>query len=232
MLVRPAALGVPLVLAFVVCIVKSHLGWRTRLAMAAALMAGSLVVVLPWEAWVFMRTGQVIPVSTNGTWSIRDGLTFAANREEGRVGAVVPPRALEVMRQLHARHDELESFNGIATELTRQVQQRPEAVAELFAFKVARSWYGTDSERFEAPILLLQILYVAGLIYCTARAWRMNGVFRRLAIAVWCLTLYFWGMTVLVLSILRYMTPVIGLLFVLVPALAPTHRWTTTPERV
>jgi hypothetical protein len=50
-------------------------------------------------------------------------------------------------------------------------------------------------------------------------ALRQQGMAKQLAAAVLLVILYFWIMRVAVLSILRYMIPVTGLLFALVPAL-------------
>ena len=56
-------------------------------------------------------------------------------------------------------------------------------------------------------------------------AWRRKRPFRQaqdkpfrpLILTLWLITLYFWFMTVLVVPLLRYMLPVMGLLFVFVP---------------
>jgi hypothetical protein len=56
---------------------------------------------------------------------------------------------------------------------------------------------------------------------------------RLLLIVIASFTLYFWAMTILVLSIMRYMVPAMGLLFTLAPgavvaaraAMSPTSRW-------
>lgn len=50
-------------------------------------------------------------------------------------------------------------------------------------------------------------------------AWRAGGKSRELIFGLGLTLLYFWGMTVLTLSILRYLTPIIGLSFVLLPGL-------------
>jgi hypothetical protein len=47
----------------------------------------------------------------------------------------------------------------------------------------------------------------------------MGGASRALALGVGALVVYFWAMTVVVLSIVRYMVPAMALLFLLLPGL-------------
>jgi len=48
-------------------------------------------------------------------------------------------------------------------------------------------------------------------------ALRHEGTIKRIGLLTLILILYFWGMTTLVLSILRYMLPALALLFILAP---------------
>jgi hypothetical protein len=91
-------------------------------------------------------------------------------------------------------------------------------VAKLLTLKAARSWYGTDSGRYENGIMLLQILFSVPVLWGSLVCWKQGGIARHLAIVVWALVLYFWAMTILVFSMLRYMVPAIGLLAMTIPA--------------
>jgi len=62
--------------------------------------------------------------------------------------------------------------------------------------------------------------YLALVAWSIPLAWKQGGIYRVFAISALLTTLYFWVMTVLALSILRYMVPATGLLFVLVGAFA------------
>ena len=84
----------------------------------------------------------------------------------------------------------------------------------------ARSWYGTDSGRMEGIILTVQLLYSIPVLLATWALWRGPDPQRNsLLLLVWGPVFYFWIMTILVLSILRYMTPTAGLLALLIPRL-------------
>jgi hypothetical protein len=123
------------------------------------------------------------------------------------------------MSDLSARKDEMSSIQGIAKVLYDEAGIRPFAVAKLAGLKLARSWYATDSNRFESLILLIQIPYFLVILLGTWCAWKRDNRARQLTICVWMIALYFWGMTFLVVPLLRYMVPVMGLLFLLVPPL-------------
>jgi len=225
MLVRPIAVAVSLVLAFAMYLQLRGSGFFKKLVPISILLVGTLIAVAPWEAWVLLRTGRVITLSTNGVDSILDGLTFAVRSEEYgtdyRRDFRVSQDALAVMLSIRRHSSEIESLSDVASHLTSHVEGRPLAVAEILALKAIRSWYGTDSGRYEGWILGIQALYLPLLLWGCCRSIRAGGRARDLTVIVLMLLAYCWVMTTLVLSIVRYMVPILGLLFVLLPAAAP-----------
>jgi hypothetical protein len=190
--------------------------------MAVALvLAGNLLAVLPWEAWMYAHTGHLVPLSTGGAPAMRDGLTFGVNKKGFRQGIAVAPDVKELMQEMLDQYDTLTSFGAVVSAVKDQWQKRPMAVVKLYALKLARSWYGTDSQRWETPILLMQLVYVGVLLWSSLVAWKRGGWARQLAIGVWLIVFYFWGMNLISLPLLRYTVPVVGLAFVLVPAMVP-----------
>lgn len=218
MLIRPIAVAAWLPLSIAIlrhrALPLGHRWWKV-----AILLAGISLVVVPWEAWVYARSGRVILLSDGGAPSIRDGLTYALSHKVYREGAAVPQAVREVMQGLRDRYETLESTAAIRQALMDQWERRPLAVIQLFALKAIRSWYATDSNANEKLLALVQIAYLSTIALATVRAWRLAGAYRQLAIALWVMTAYFWAMTTVVLSILRYMVPAMGLLFLLLPAL-------------
>lgn len=221
MLIRPIAIGLGLLLALILWWAGKWLAARARLYLVAMLLLGNLIAILPWETWVYAQTGHVAAISGHGTAGIRDGLTFAVDTKGYREQVAVPQDVVALQNDLFdlSRQGKLDSTGAIVSELLAQMKTRPLAVAELFIIKAARSWYGTDSGRSELPSLLLQIAYMALIIWGSVVAWKRGGNARQITLLVWLVTLYFWAMTISVLSILRYMVPIMSLLFVLVPAL-------------
>jgi len=233
MLIRPIAIAGGAVMVGVVWLgAPAWLSQRARLAAGALLLIGNVIAVAPWEAWVYASTGRVIMLSDGGVASIRDGLTFATTRKSFRSGVAVPADVEAVIHNLESRYEELRSLGDIGAALTREAATRPLGVAKLLGLKVLRTWYGTDSHRNEAQIAGLQALYFLPVALGALIAWRRGSAPRLLVVLVVAFTLYFWAMTVLVLSIVRYMVPVLGLLFLFVPgALAEAHRLYTTARR-
>jgi len=221
MLIRPIAVGVGLLLSAIVWFTRRELTRRIRLLMLAMLLLGNLFAVLPWEAWVYARTGKVILLSTNGVKSMRDGLTFAVESKGYRQGSSISPDAVQVMDDIRAHENEITRFSDLRSIIAQEFRSHPIAVIKLLLLKLARSWYGTDSQRLEGPTLLFQLAYLILVAWGAWSAWKRGSLHRKFVIGALLMTVYFWGMTFLALSILRYMVPVIGLLFVLIAGCYP-----------
>jgi hypothetical protein len=220
MLVRPIAIAAGALLGAVLLATGPRPG-RGRLA--AALLVGNALVVLPWEVWVYGRLDQFVVLGTGGLPSIRDGLVFAVDGKAYRRAVALPPDVLGLMQDLRVRPDALASLPGLASLLAEEARRRPAGMAELFALKAARSWYGTDSGLREGWIVPVQILYVALGAAGVRATWHAGPAARRLAVLVVTLVLYFWAVTIAVLSIARYMVPAVGLLCTVVPAVLARH---------
>ncbi len=218
-LIRPIAIGIGVVCAVLSWLSLHKLGTCKKLALVGCLIFGNLAAIIPWEIWVFQHTGRVILLSTSGTSSIRDGLSFASDAKNYRQGIPVPADVRLVMDDvaLRARQGELESLSDVASVLGQQLRTHPLATIELLLLKIARSWYGTDSGRYETSILFIQFIYLALIAMGGWQIWKRGTFGRQLVVGTLTVTLYFWVMTAMALSILRYMVPAIGLLFLLVP---------------
>jgi hypothetical protein len=214
MLVRPIAIWAVLVMGTILWLVVSKIKSSFKLCLIMIMLLGNLVAIFPWEMWLYTRTGKVVPLRKA---SLKDSLTFAVNPKGYRRGVKVPQDVEVLMRSVMGRKHELRSPKGILSIMVEQLRTRPLAVVKLLAIKAVRSWYGTDSNRFENQILMLQIPYLVLILWGSRAAWKQGGIAKELAISVWLMTLYFWAMTIVAFSIVRYMVPAVGLLFVLVP---------------
>jgi len=193
--------------------------WRRRLAGAGVLLAAVLAVVTPWEIWIYQQLGRMEPLSTGGLPSAIDGLTWARPLE-ARVPLHVPPDVASFIADLVRKdgNKEIRSTGQLAAWLADRAVQQPLTVVKVIAYKVVRSWYATDSHRRENLILLIQLPCLALAVVGCVRAWRRGGQQRELVILVLAVVLATWLMIVMVLSIVVYMVPVMGLLFLLVTA--------------
>jgi 4-amino-4-deoxy-L-arabinose transferase-like glycosyltransferase len=218
MLIRPAALGLSVVLGLSVLLFAArHVAWRSRLGYAALILLGSLMVVWPWEAAVYARTGEIIPLSSGGAMTIHDGLTFLAVPKEYRREVAVPEDVAELMWTIHERRLETATTGGVLAVIGEEIRRAPAAFIKLMLIKVARSWYGIDSRIMELPTMLLQAVYLGLALWGSVYCWRRGGDLRRMNLDHWLIVVYFWGMTLLVVPLLRYMTPVMGLLMLTLP---------------
>jgi 4-amino-4-deoxy-L-arabinose transferase-like glycosyltransferase len=232
MLIRPIAIGAAGVLGASLWLSGQWMRPRARLVPIAVMMLGNMVAIVPWEGWVYAKTGRVIPLSTNGPAAILDGLTFGVSMPtfefRRRELLNLSPDVLALMERIKARSGEAASVSDFAGLLKDELHTAPEAVAKLVVIKAARSWYAIESHRFETVALTIQSFYLLLIVWGSKTAWAQRGLARQLVITVWLMIGYFWAMNVVSSSILRYMVPGMGLLFTLLPAIWVSPRGTAT----
>jgi 4-amino-4-deoxy-L-arabinose transferase-like glycosyltransferase len=216
MLIRPIGIGLGPTMAIVVWLVRSDLSKYSRLLVMMALLIGNTAAVLPWEIWSYSQTGKVVLLGTGGVGGIRDGLTFGTERKNYREETRFPPDVTSVMSDLSTNLKEADTLKAVVSVVGAEASAHPVGVAKLFLLKIARSWYGTDSLRKEGWILLIQTMYLFPLIWSIGRVWRQGEFQRRFMLSTLVVVVYFWTMSVIGASLLRFMVPVTGLIFVLI----------------
>lgn len=231
MLIRPIGIGFGLAMPAVSWLLLRYEATPRRLVMLGALIAGMAAPVLPWELLLLTRTGHVVILSTGGVPSMRDGLTFGVSRKGFRKGIHLPNDVRAIMQTVKEHNRELNTTGDVVSLMVQQTREHPVAVAKLVVIKAARSWYGTDSQRLEMPILCLQIVYLIACIGALFRAWQIDGEAGNLARIIGATVVCSWGLTVLALPLARYSVTSIVLMLALLPALRPSARpRPSTPE--
>lgn len=229
MLIRPVAIGLPFVMAVIVLLFAARgAAWR-RLGWAVLVLAGASLAVLPWEATLFGRTGQFIPLSIGGNVTIQDGLMFVASEDAYRRPMNVPADVVAISRAFYDRRLEMQlgGMRGVVSLALDLGREDPGALVKLLALKIVRGWYANDSRVYETPSLLLQLVYLGLIAWGSVASWRRGGgrgPAGRMNAGHWLLALYFWGMAFLVVPLLRYMVPVMGLLLLALPAIGARGR--------
>ncbi|MBN2188988.1 MAG: glycosyltransferase family 39 protein [Chitinispirillaceae bacterium] len=228
MLIRPIAIGLGIVFALLVLAGRA-VDIKKRTVLALCLLAGGALAVAPWELWVYAKTRAVVPLCRDQQpFSLMDGLTFAVWNPDPssppRVGTPVPADVKILMEYLVREHAHKIRIDGggmssreIAAVMLGEFKKRPLTLAKLAFIKAARSWYGTNSNRKELLILLVQVVYLALLLWAAVLTWRRRPDLRFLVIAGAVTLCYFWGMATVALSIVRYLMPVLGLCMVFFP---------------
>jgi hypothetical protein len=206
MLIRAAAIGMGGLMAGLLWFTLRDLPRRRRLYLIALLLLGNFA------------TGRVVPICTGGGPNIQQGLTYQADLDGYRQVRQIPPDVKAMMHDIFDQLGETPSLGAVTSILISELQKRPLTVAKLFAIKVGRSWYGTDTMKFDTIILLIQIPYLVLILWSGLTAWKLKGKYRDITLSIFFIVIYFWMMTILVNSTLRYMMPVMGLLFILIPA--------------
>ena len=224
MLIRPMGLFLPIVFATAYGVFSTEMPIVRRAAGAAAIVLGAVLAIAPWQAFNW-RHGENILLSSDRVHSIVDGVSF--NNHPGKQRIRLPADIDAAARRL--------STGGVRTRgeffslALREFRDRPAAMVKLGLIKAARSWYGVwaqeaRKERIKMGISLLYLI-AAGIGLLRLRkaviraGWGGRGGWSgrpaRIYLAVFVLlTAYFWGMTILVVSMVRYMIPVFGLMAV------------------
>jgi len=204
-LIRP--IGILFGLLFAIALLfYTELPRAKRIFYSIILLIGFIITVLPWEFNVLSSTEKFIPLSSGGPVSITDGLTFAVKAGQGGQQAPVPKDVMNLMKKI-ANKSNLNTTGNIFGYMLEELKNNPLPVLKLFAIKVFRSWYGTDEMWHENYILLIQFFYV--LMAVIGFILGIKFYKDRILYMIFLLTLvvYFWAMTVVVLSIVRYMIP-------------------------
>jgi 4-amino-4-deoxy-L-arabinose transferase-like glycosyltransferase len=226
MLIRPAAVGLGVVLAILVLILARPASRRARLGFATLLLAGNALVIAPWLGGVYAATGEIIPLSSGGTVTLKDGLTFLVVEKEYRQDVAVAADVAALQREFQRRRSEMTSTGKLLAVVLDEARQTPLAFARFTLIKAARSWYGIDSRTFEGPALALQAAYLLLIVWGSVAvflprfrlALGQPDEVRRLVAGNWLIVAYFWAMTMTAVPLLRYTLPVMGPLFVALPA--------------
>lgn len=191
MLIRSIAIGIPIVLILLlapfrgaVCMTKA-----AYILTGFALLAGAVLVVLPWEVTMYRETGGIIPLSHVGRSNFVDGLTsFAITTKSYRQTVSVPIEVEALMNRLLSRREEMDSslFDTVLV-LADELRRNPVAMLELFVIKSARSWYASDSGRYESIMLALQIPYLVAAGLGGIFAWHRKPKHKHFSPLFWSL---------------------------------------------
>ncbi|HEU5182614.1 MAG TPA: glycosyltransferase family 39 protein [Candidatus Polarisedimenticolia bacterium] len=187
-----------------------------RLLPCLLILLGNLATVLPWEGWVYRETGMVIPLSTNGRTAMLDGLTIDASPDLPGQVLTIPADVRRLLETVTARAEQLQSPGDVARFLLSDAKSHPLTAVKLILVKAVRALYATDSQRFERWVALLQLPFYLLALLGALRAWASGPAARRFLWLVVPLWVYSWAMTIMVLSIVRYMLPPFGLVSILV----------------
>ena len=212
MLTRPAGILFPILFALFI-LFAFPVPFIKRLLFAFVLLFSSLLTIAPWEYAISRQEGYLVPLSTGGPISIWDGLRF--NNCNHRAHLSLSPAAQQLSDTV-ANH--LHDFKSNTVPfLKEQFHRAPSAFLELIGLKVLRSWYAVESQNkhLEVFSIILISIYLI-LAFIGASSYLKKDGKQTMAILAFFLSIIFysWAMTTIVLSILRYISPVLGFIFI------------------
>jgi 4-amino-4-deoxy-L-arabinose transferase-like glycosyltransferase len=156
MLIRPIAIGMSFIIGMIIWLLARHEKFSLKLFLIIMVFAGNLLMVAPWEGWMYHRTGKILPLCASGVNAMRDGLTFGVKMRGYRQGVWVPADVRILQEDIDRQYNNLKTLGDVGSILAEKLRTQPAAVVKLFFIKLSRSWYGTDSQKFDTPILLIQ----------------------------------------------------------------------------
>ncbi len=203
-LIRPAGLFLTPLFVFFKLFFREQI--KCKIISTVFICIGFAMVMVPWEYYAYRETGSIIPASTGGLPSIMDGLTFAIKPGAGGDRVSVPDDVLQLMASIKGNNS-LESTGDLLVFLANQLIHNPAPLIKLYFIKSLRAWYGTDEMWHESLILVVQLFYILPSVFGICLSFKRNRkqilyfpFFLSIIVAKWL-------MTILVLSILRYMVP-------------------------
>jgi 4-amino-4-deoxy-L-arabinose transferase-like glycosyltransferase len=224
MLIRPVSIGLPFLLALLLCFLKVA-PLKKKILLGSVLVFLSFLPLLPWQVHVFNKTGQVSLLGTLGPAALRDGLTFGVLGKGFREGVEPPGDVRSLMTRIANRYPEMDTYSGALSVMKDEFAAAPIATIKLYFYKAARSWYATDSQRHETELFFLHLLYLSVFLLATVSLLRTGlKEFRKNLVVIVLICLYFWGMNLLGSTLARYMVPAFALIMIVIPGLIPILR--------
>jgi len=211
-LVRLISLFLPLFLALLLPFFLRKEPKKRRFLLVAVMLIGTFITLSPWTIYTLSKAGSFVPVSDVGKDSVVLSIILLENPggDEGKLN--LSDDVLALIQRL--KNEDTSSGIKILNFFSKELVTNPLTVFELIWLKLSRAWYATSKIWWEKEILTVQILYliasIIGIIYAI-RTWKdkINNIIFLLAVV-----LYFWAITALSVSIMRYMVPAMGLIVI------------------
>ena len=211
-LIRPISIFLPFPLAILVFFLIKQSTLKQKLIFSFSLLIAYILVISPWIIYVYLNTGRLIPLSTGGPPSIYGGLTMMISEPKEKGKVILPEDVINLINELKAR--DMESFKDIFRSLLEKLVNKPIVFLKLIGIKMTRAWYATSETWWEKEILLVQLFYlIPGIIGLLSSFKKFKEEIPYLLLLL-IIIIYFWLVTIIGLSILRYMIPVMGILMI------------------
>ena len=212
LLTRPIGILLPLIYALICVIYLFKDKERAFVSPIVSLVIIALTIA-PWTAYNVIKTNQFVLLSSHGVNSIKDG--FNLSNKFYREKIPVSEDVAKISNSFYAQRDDVHNLGDVLSFLDEQWKEDKGAVINFYLYKAQRVWYGLDSQnsKKERVIKIISILYILLFIWGSVLLFKQkNRSYTWFLIMLLLITFYFWGMATLVVPLLRYMLPAMGLL--------------------
>jgi 4-amino-4-deoxy-L-arabinose transferase-like glycosyltransferase len=207
--IRLIGLFLPLYLALLIFLFLRAIPKKKQFLLVVFLLLGNIIAVSPWAAYLFSKTGNFIPLSIQGPKAISVGITWLSRPSHP---VVVPNDVGELIQRV--KDEDFFSYSEIFQFFGRELASRPFPLLKLIGLKAIRSWYATSEQWWEKQTLAVQAFYL--LTALLGALFQFKNIKNKTLTLVLPLAviIYFWVMTFINVSIMRYMVPVMGLVII------------------
>lgn len=159
--------------------------------------AGFLMPTASWSLYASHKTGTKVFISSAASGSMADGLV---RHEYSKF------KNYATVRRAREKRDrgEIKNSRDIFAFYGSEIKNFPLDFLKWSLYKASRAWYGTDSEKHEALNFLAQAPYILCGLY---GLFLFAGAQKKETWLFLGLIFYFWSVSFLVLTTIRYMMP-------------------------
>jgi len=184
-----------------------------KLLFSIVMVISSFVVILPWEHAMYKYNHSVRLLSSAGVYATRDGMSF--NKKAYRQHFAFPADVDSMLQRFYKNYDHYQTAHEVHLFLLDEFHRSPITVFKLYYIKAQRFWYGVESQnpRYELFNKLLISVYLALCFLGMFTAFRLKGGMPPKLFFIGFILLN-WFTAVMFLPLLRYLVPVIGILFI------------------
>ncbi|WP_046755619.1 glycosyltransferase family 39 protein [Kordia jejudonensis] len=223
LLTRPIGILIPLIYALV-CIIYLFKHKKRAFVSIAIIASVIALTIAPWTAYNYAKSNQFVLLSSHGVNSIKDG--FNLSNKFYREKIEVSEDVSMISNSFYEQREEVQNLGDVLTFLGKKWEEDKGALLNFYLFKAQRVWYGLDSQnsKKERYIKIISILYIILFITGSVLIFRQkNKQYSWLLISILLITFYFWGMAIVVVPLLRYMLPSIGLFMISIAFLGDAY---------
>jgi hypothetical protein len=214
-LFRPVALISAVFMAGALFLLASREARWKGLLSGALLLLSFFLFVAPWESHARSKASGQVALVAKGTSNVLDGLTFAVPAARLGQNIHLSPDVWSLMLRIDSQKPQLTTLGKILNYLAGEFRANPAPVVKLLLLKIVRAWFGTYNMTYDYDLLALQALYLAAFAIGLREAIRRYR--DRLSSILFLLLVVAsaWAACVLVMPIVRYLVPNMGLLMIL-----------------